>query len=922
MLMSSTKKRVGRPARKPPSPVERAKRGRFAFSPRATDDTDATAAVSALLSLSGPGTSTGNSITHSAQVANRHFSQRFTTERLTLGELLEMRSKQVEEKLMPSKKRAASPAPTRGLTSNADSPTTGMRQGGRSLIGSPVTSRSSIQSASTFPSVPMRMVNEVAELFDDRQTEWEICDIHGSSRQVVLQEKIVNELGFPPMRYPTGIELSTKIFTPCNHPYEPEFGWCKGNHQCHHCQCGCNRNRGDCATSQQRGYMYSHNLVDAIKCTCTGTIASKLNLIKVMDGEESMVTDTLDRARREFLYPVIARMADDSLQAAVLELRIKHAMMYPNHDPEQPLPIAFSGDARWNTPWGHKALDCTVYIQIWLIAPDGTLVKLVRRTALALTYHRNGPGKFKRTFVNSNEKAVHSHAGACDPIGLGAAVYILSTEYGFDVVRVLHDRDGSGMKEVRRVKAYVRKQFPFLNLQACVCGGEHFIERAPKNNTERADTQCVGGLYRVHCVEGGGEGGCYGACEWNCIRHWKVNMRKAIGKSRARLMGLNKKAHDAHQKRVLDIEKKNSKIMTRNEERRKKNKDPLPLAATIPPLEYPYPALDQLGCSQKSHELWKSPLKIGKYFTKIYDIALILADGNLDRAVQLMPFVLQHVYGDHSKSNPICRNHVCLQKEYQQSMIITNAATRVVLDDVIRRYGSRKNLSCIIQRLDTNHIEHLNSITRDLLAKVWYSHDTTVYDCVCKCVVLFDNEGGWVFLRLLFESLGLEVTAELSNYLSQLEAVAGRNMTRKNSDSGKRARTENRVGRQEQTADRYQKDWKRDPSLRPGVGHAVVVPSTSDTDISDDEDDERLDPNVVEHTVSNGHAEQAVEEAKGEEEEDVTFVHYIHDLSYCSNKGGRELDIHKAGHSSSSSSSSSSSTRPQRSNTGGWHRLR
>ena len=48
-----------------------------------------------------------------------------------------------------------------------------------------------------------------------------------------------------------------------------------------------------------------------------------------MDGEESMVTDTLDRARREFLYPVIARMADDSLQAAVLELRIKHAMMYP-----------------------------------------------------------------------------------------------------------------------------------------------------------------------------------------------------------------------------------------------------------------------------------------------------------------------------------------------------------------------------------------------------------------------------------------------------------------------------------------------------------------------------------------------------------------------------------------------------------------
>ena len=823
-----------------------------------------------------------------------------------------MRSKQVEEMLVPSKERPASPAPT-----FQSSPTTGMRQGGRGLMGTRVTSRASIQPASTFPSVPMRMLNMVSELFDDRNTEWEVCGVRGSSRQVILQEKNVNEVGFPPVRYPTGINLSTKVYAPCNHPFEPDFGWCRGNHQCHHCQCGCNGDRGNCKDSQQRGHMYSHNLVDAIKCTCTGTIASKLNLMKAMDGEDPLVTDTLTRARKEFLYPVIARMADDSLRAAVLELRYKHAEMYPKHDPEQPLQIAISGDARWNTPWGHKALDCTVYIQMWLIAPNGTPVKLVRRTALALTYHRDGPGKFKRTFANSNEKAVHTHAGACDPLGLGAAVFLLTTEYGFDVVRVLHDRDGSGMKEVRRVKAHVMVTYPFLNLQACVCGGAHFIERAPKNNTERAN--CVAGLYRVYCINGGGEGGCFGCCEWNCIRHWKVNMRKAIGKTRKRLMGVNKKAHDAHQKSVLSIEKKNSKINVSNEERRISEKTPLPLISLPPPFVYPYPALDQLGCNQKDHELWKSPLKIGKYFTKIYDIALIIADGDLDRAVELMPCVLQHVYGDHLESNPICRNHVCLQEGYQQSMTITDPATRVVLEDMIRRYGSPKNLSCIIQRLDTNHIEHLNSITRDLLAKVWYSHDTTVYDIVSKCVVLFDNEGGWVFLRHLFESLGLEVTAEFSNYLSQLEAVAGRNMTRKNSDSGKRARTKNRIGRQGQTAEVYKKDWAKDSSLKPGVGHPVVVPSTSDTDGSDDEDDERLDPNVVEHTVSNGH----VEEARGEEEGGVTFLHLIHDLSYNSNKGGSELDIHEAGHSSKRSSSSSSSSRfPRRANTGGWHRLK
>ena len=42
-------------------------------------------------------------------------------------------------------------------------------------------------------------------------------------------------------------------------------------------------------------------------------------------------------------------------------------------------------------------------------------------------------------------------------------------------------------------------------------------------------------------------------------------MRKAIGKTRKRLMGVNKKAHDAHQKSVLSIEKKNSKNVKRRE---------------------------------------------------------------------------------------------------------------------------------------------------------------------------------------------------------------------------------------------------------------------------------------------------------------------------------------------------------------------
>jgi hypothetical protein len=432
-------------------------KGRFVKKKAPLDDTAAAAAALILLTC----TSTSNSSNAPSQVARRHMSARHNNKRLSNAELQKQLSAQLES---PHKKHRFSPSPRFAAT-----PTSGMRQDGRGLAGSPETSRKSDQPASAIPTISKAKFNEVANVMSDRHWKWEITDVKGSGRQVYVREKIVSADGFPTVlagpSYDTGIHLSSKIYTPCNHLKEPDYDWCKGDSSCHHCQCGCNGNWGDCGTPTKRSYMWSHNVIDAVKCTCTGIEAAQLNTSKTMDGLPPMTPDTLANARRNFVAPIVSRLANESLESAVLELRSKHREMYPDWDAAKPIPLAMSGDARWNTVWGHKALDCTVYIQLLLFDPKGAPVKLSRRTAFALTYHRNGPGKYERTFIDPTEKAVHTNAGACDPLGLGAAAFILMTEYGFDVVRVLHDRDGSGMSEVRRVKAYTMQSYRHLKLE-------------------------------------------------------------------------------------------------------------------------------------------------------------------------------------------------------------------------------------------------------------------------------------------------------------------------------------------------------------------------------------------------------------------------------------------------------------------------
>jgi len=159
------------------------------------------------------------------------------------------------------------------------------------------------------------------------------------------------------------------------------------------------------------------------------------------------------------------------------------------------------------------------------------------------------------------------------------------------------------------------------------------------------------------------------------------------------------------------------------------------------------------------------------------------------------------------------------------------------------------------------------------------------------------------------EALGLTVTPELSNYLTQLEQIAHRDYDRKCSNEAKALRTTGLRGRMEQKAARYKKDWITDPSLKPGAGFGQAPP-TIGTDDEDDDDEE-------EDGGGDDDAQSLVQGLRGGE---VVFEMEMV-LGYDENKKGRELDVHEPGtrnnSSSSSRSSSSSSTRPTRKK-GGW----
>ncbi len=189
------------------------------------------------------------------EVQQRHFSQRFTSQRFSLAELLEMRSNQVADRLMHSPKRQ------RTSGEFADTPTDGMRHGGVHLQGRKNTSYITTQPTSCFPAgTPISKINEVFDWMAKKDYPCKIYDIKNDGNEVFVQsfDKFGNE-----NIEATGINLSYKVYAPCKHFGEKaEYVSCRGNVDCHHCQCGCNGDIGDCGKKETRVWMWSHNVVN------------------------------------------------------------------------------------------------------------------------------------------------------------------------------------------------------------------------------------------------------------------------------------------------------------------------------------------------------------------------------------------------------------------------------------------------------------------------------------------------------------------------------------------------------------------------------------------------------------------------------------------------------------------------------------
>ena len=525
---------------------------------------------------------------------------------------------------------------------------------------------------------------------------------------------------------------------------------------------------------------------------------------------------------------------------------------------------------------------------------------LTRRFCFAGTYHRETPGSVDRHFADDDE--VQSiHAGGMDPLGFGWAAYELMVTHGFDVVQVLHDKDASALKEVQRVKHSVRTQRPELNLSECSCGGSNFKNKATSSlsNAEKVEVEehpDWNGVHYQFCQEcdDGSAGYCHGCTDINCIRHGKVNLRKGIAKARTRLININ-----------LKIKKKNADAQKKFDEKKKKKKegDPELVAPTAVPLTYP----ELEGLNQSKHELWKNALQIGKYVARLWDQSLIWADGDVDIAEMYQEYIDQHMTGNHN--NEMCKRYAkCQEEDYEQTMVLTDPATLVVVRDVLKRWGMRKNLLRYVNRMDTNALESVNSLTIRLLQKITFSQNSCLYQCVAKFVLIHSNEGGWVSIRLVCEALGLHVTPALSNYLTRLEQIAEKKMATKNGTSGKTQRNELRNRRQSQVAATYLKGIEEGKLRPPGAARSWGGSSTSSPLVIMDSDRESGEEDETEkdYVTTDAHGKIIWNDSSDDEEdqmgvdgeggeaggaggEDVVFELEL--LQYCEDKPSRELGV-------------------------------
>ena len=527
-------------------------------------------------------------------------------------------------------------------------------------------------------------------------------------------------------------------------------------------------------------------------------------------------------------------------------------------------------------------------------------MSLSRRFVFAGTYHRESPGEKNRKIVADDEKTQHIHAGALDPIGFGWAAYELMLNYGFDIVAILHDKDASALKEVRRVKQALIQTHPELKLSTCVCNGDHFETTAPSSLTKNQKKEITehpewNGEHFTFCSQNndGMKGSCHTCEDFHCIRHGKVNFRKAIPKTLKRLMGENAKVRKKNASAKAKHEKAAKKKATNSSSSSSSTAGTEQEEAVEPPLvelPIPYPELE--GLNKKTHELYTRGLAIGRYVASIWDQVLIFADGNVELVHDMQPEILRHITNQHD-GNRLCTHYgKCQEPGYAQTMVISDEATLVVVKDVLRRWGMKKTLKSYANRFDTNALESLNFITINFLAKLKFSQNTTLYSCVAKFMLLYANEGGAPALRHVMEALDLDITCELSNYLTLLETKSKADMTRKTSESGRARRVQLREERKEQTADKYRKDISAGTHQRPGAAIEWQEPQPEvnlDVDMTAEENEEEMDAGTSASVEVESMMDDEEAQKKGESVAEVEFM--FETMNYCNKKNKREMGI-------------------------------
>jgi len=205
-------------------------------------------------------------------------------------------------------------------------------------------SKSTTQTTSSIPPIPIEKMNELLETCETVHFSWRVSSVTGILQEIMLVDVKEQE---PRQEYPSDVFLSYKVFAPCC-VHEEGLPRCRGKTDCEHCQCGCDQYCGDCSQPVPRGWAASHNVIEVVKNTLTGATPAVVKKMDAIDGKQPSDVGNIASIRERFLLPILTLLVVSSVEACVLEARCKYKEMYPTWNGTDPIPGCFAADGRWS----------------------------------------------------------------------------------------------------------------------------------------------------------------------------------------------------------------------------------------------------------------------------------------------------------------------------------------------------------------------------------------------------------------------------------------------------------------------------------------------------------------------------------------------------------------------------------------------